>query len=404
MTKINSSQSVDASSSSSSFQSLVEVSGDQTLNQDNSTKQSGFKRKLQVVGQRLRGGLALLVSGLNRNKNNRVPTPNEVNSAGKAGGLPVDLGQLVQLSELHKEAEEALGSSSNDLVQLRNFKSIVDREIEYLQLNVINLGSNGDGDKYLIGEMGRVGDSLKDLSRKYEAYLVPEKDLIQHTLDRTRVDNVYFMRVLSTRDSQLNEIFTITADNSATDESTEFLREFGRAISVGVTTEPQKHETLDGYLKDLKAAMLEDFRSGKDSNLKSLEALGDKFVKYEDQGQSWLVVPGSENKYCLNVSDKEREGVLNNLEKLRNLYQEKTQNNQISVSIEDDKAGLSDGSIVETGEPSTSIEDAAVGVIDDLLLGYKEVVKNIYSTFFKNESVAQALEDVLEEKGLAASN
>ncbi|WP_444913861.1 hypothetical protein [Microbulbifer sp. TRSA007] len=401
--KINSSQSVGASSSSSSFQSFVEVSGDQTLNQANRPKQSGFKRKLQVVGQRLRGGLALVVSGLKSNKNNRVSIPNEVDSAGKVGRQSVDFGRLVRLPELHKEAEDILGG--NDLAQLKNFKSKIDKEIEYLQSIAINFESDGEGNKYVKGEIETGGKSLKDLSRKCEAYLVPEKDLIQHTLDRSRSDEVYFMRILSTEGSQLNKVWTNAAQKAYTYDTAIFLREFARVINVGVTTEPQEYLTLKGYLDQLYDALIEGLYSGDDSNLVNLENFADKVLK-----------AGSKDE--INVSGGEKKRVIDGLKLLRSLYQEKGLNNQDSasgssqrnskeqsnkdldslVSVDLSEIDFSDESSVATVKSSDSIDDSVFKAIDNVLEGCDDIVKEIYVTFVRNMNTNGKLQESLQEQ------
>ncbi|WP_444927884.1 hypothetical protein ACJJI4_09555 [Microbulbifer sp. TRSA002] len=404
MTKINSPQSVGASSSSSNFQSLVEVSGDQTLNQTNPPKQSGFKCKLQVMGQRLRGALAFVMPGLKSSKNTRVPVPNEASSAGKVGRQSVDFGRLVRLNAFPKEAEDIF--ARNDLAQLENFKSKIDKEIEYLQAIAINFESDGEGDKYVKGEIETGGKSLKDLSRKCEAYLLaPEKDLTRETLDRSMYDKVYLMRILSTEGSQLKKVWTDTAEKAYTDESTEFMREFGCVINVGVTTEPQEYPTLDGYIDQLKAALKEDWDSKIPSNLKNLETLADKFVKVGSQ-------------FGLNVSGGDKSLVVDNLKVLRSLYQEENSNDEVSISggsrhdsieqndessnsfasLDPTEISFSEESVQPIDESSGPTKDPFSTAVDGLIKGYVSILNTIHRDFMSNMKVHEDFKESLREQ------
>ncbi|WP_413662037.1 hypothetical protein ACG1BZ_12215 [Microbulbifer sp. CNSA002] len=436
MGKIN--QSV-ANSSASSFQSLVTVSDDQKLNQTNPPKPSGFKHKLQVVAQRLHGGLAFVVPGLKSNKNTRVPIPNEASSAGKVGRQPVDLGRLVRLDDFSKKAEDIL-EEKKDLAQLKNLKSKIDKEIEYFQSIATNFELDGEGDVYVMGEIKKGLESLKGLAGKcegniyelvrniideetYEVCVEPKKDLTQGALNRSRLDEVYFMRILSTEGSQLNKVWTNVAHKTFTSESTNFLREFGRVINIGVTTEPQEYPTLDEYLLDLYDALTNGLYLGDDETLKNLELIAKEFVETDDGEKFVFTLEQAEksNPNTLNISGEQRRRVVDGLKNLRSLYPGKSPNNQDSASgssqrgskeknekdldslssLAPSEGGVSDKLSVATVKSSGSIDDTVSTAINNVLGGYLDIVNEIYSTFMKGANIKEGLEDILQEQNRA---
>ncbi|WP_444913862.1 hypothetical protein [Microbulbifer sp. TRSA007] len=178
----------------------------------------------------------------------------------------------------------------------------------------------------------------------------PEKDLTQQNLDRSMNDEVYFMRLLSTEGSQLKEHWMNVGKKTLTQDSTEFLQEFGRAINVGDTTGAQEYPTIDLYINRAKAVVLEELESGKreNSRLETFEAIAKKYIEVDDDcGFDFSNVNA---KPTLNISGGDRSLVLDGFRDL------------------------------EKGSSIISKEEAINKIFD----GYINIVRTIYNTFVDN--------------------
>ncbi|WP_444927885.1 hypothetical protein ACJJI4_09560 [Microbulbifer sp. TRSA002] len=180
----------------------------------------------------------------------------------------------------------------------------------------------------------------------------PEKDLTQQNLDRSMNDEVYFMRLLSTEGSQLKDHWMTVGEKTFTQETIEFLQEFGRAINVGDTTGAQEYPTIDLYINRAKAVVLEELKSGKNSSLETFKTIAKKYIEPDANYGFGFGFESDEAdlKPTLNVSWEERSLVVDGFKELKDL------------------------------KGDSSIEKA----IDDIFTGYGKIVGTIYSTFVKN--------------------
>ncbi|WP_226648350.1 hypothetical protein [Microbulbifer variabilis] len=240
-------------------------------------------------------------------------------------------------------------------------------------------------------------------------------DLTQVNLDRSKVDALYFMGVLSTDGSRLKRVWTDFAEESCNYDSTNFLQKFGRVLSVGVVTdiERQKDPTLEKCMDKFKADILEDWRN-KDyvklnEKLRDLESLDNEYLRQDGENS-------------LNLSFELRDCVVNNFSELKNIFVTASENNSHApVNSEsssktkkfdkgldaiDDLRSITFAAESFSDKPVEATDKVFSEVIDRLFKGYKDVIYEIHGTLRRNIDVdsRDMFKESLNKQGFTPSN